>query len=119
MIEFFTGIVSGIISGTGMGGGTILILILSFFIGMDQHLAQGTNLIFFIPTSIISTILTNKEKLINWKIGIPVALFGVIGSVLGAIISTHMDVKILKKCFGIFLIIIAIYEIYTLIKKKD
>ena len=101
------------------GGGTILILILSTFMGIDQHIAQGTNLIFFIPTSISSIIFTCKEKLINWEIGIPIAFFGIIGAVLGAKLSTQMDVKSLKKCFGIFLILIALYESYTLIKKKD
>lgn len=46
MLEFFTGIISGTVSGTGMGGGTILILILSVFMGIDQHIAQATNLVF-------------------------------------------------------------------------
>lgn len=103
------------------GGGTILILILSVFMGIDQHTAQGANLIFFVPTSISSIFVTVKEKLINWKIGVPVAIFGVIGSITGAKLSVNLDVKVLKKCFGIFLILIAIYEIYTLfkIKKKE
>ena len=121
MLEILTGIVSGTVSGTGMGGGTILILILSVFIGIDQHVAQATNLIFFVPTSITAIITTIKEKLINWEIGIPVAISGVIGAIFGAKISINMDVNKLKKYFGIFLISITIYEIYSLIKtyKKD
>ena len=117
MLEILTGIVSGIVSGTGMGGGTILILILSVFIGIDQHVAQATNLIFFVPTSITAIITTMKEKLINWEIGIPVAISGVIGAIFGAKISVNMDVNRLKKYFGIFLILITIYEIYSLIKQ--
>lgn len=102
------------------GGGTILILILSVFMGIDQHTAQGANLIFFVPTSISSIFVTLKEKLINWKIGVPVAIFGVIGAIIGAKLSVNLDVRVLKKCFGFFLILIAIYEIYTLYKiKKD
>lgn len=121
MLEFFTGIISGTVSGTGMGGGTILILILSVFIGIDQHIAQATNLIFFVPTSITAIITTIKEKLINWKIGIPVAISGIIGAIFGAKISVKMDVNHLKKYFGIFLILITIYEVYSLIKayKKE
>ena len=46
------GIISGIVTGMGMGGGSILILILTAFMGVNQHTAQATNLIFFIPTSI-------------------------------------------------------------------
>ncbi len=117
MLEFFTGIISGTVSGTGMGGGTILILILSVFMGIDQHIAQATNLIFFVPTSITAIITTIKEKLINWKIGIPVAISGIIGAIFGAKISVNMDVNYLKKYFGIFLILITIYEIYSLVRQ--
>lgn len=116
MLEFFTGIISGTVSGTGMGGGTILILILSVFMGVEQHTAQATNLVFFIPTSIAAIITTIKEKLINWKIGITVAISGIIGAIFGAKISIGLNVNRLKKYFGIFLIIITIYEIYSLIK---
>ena len=117
MLEILTGIVSGAFSGTGMGGGTILIVILSVFMGIEQHVAQATNLVFFIPTSITAIITTIKEKLINWKIGIPVAIFGVIGAIFGAKISVNMNVDKLKKYFGVFLMLITIYEIYSLIKQ--
>ena len=117
MLEFLTGIISGAFSGTGMGGGTILILILSVFMGVEQHIAQATNLVFFVPTSISAIITTIKDKLINWRIGIPVAISGIIGAIFGAKISVKMDVKHLKKYFGIFLILITIYEIYSLIKE--
>ena len=48
MVEIITGIIAGSISGLGMGGGTILILVLSNFVGLEQHIAQATNLVFFI-----------------------------------------------------------------------
>ena len=117
MLEIFTGIISGTVSGTGMGGGTILILILSVFMGIEQHTAQATNLVFFVPTSIAAIITTIKEKLINWKIGIAVAIFGIIGAIFGAKISVKMDVNHLKRYFGIFLVIITVYEIYSLVKQ--
>ena len=46
MLEVLIGLISGIISGTGMGGGTILILLLSIIMGLDQHVSQATNLVF-------------------------------------------------------------------------
>ena len=116
MLETLTGLISGIVSGTGMGGGTILILILSFFMGVNQHTAQATNLVFFVPTSISAIIVSIKQKLINWNIGITIAVSGIVGAIIGAKISADMDVNRLKKFFGIFLLIIAIYEIYSLIK---
>ena len=47
MVEIIIGFISGIVSGTGMGGGTILIVLLTFILGIEQHIAQATNLIFF------------------------------------------------------------------------
>lgn len=116
MLKIITGFISGIVSGTGMGGGTILILILSVFMGINQHTAQATNLIFFVPTSISAILVCIKQKLIDWNIGITIAISGVIGAIIGAKISINMDVNKLKKYFGIFLAIIAIYEIYSLIR---
>ena len=50
MLEILIGLISGIVTGIGMGGGTILILLLSVIWNYEQHIAQATNLIFFIPT---------------------------------------------------------------------
>lgn len=117
MWEIVTGLISGTVSGTGMGGGTILILVLSIFLGVEQHTAQATNLVFFIPTSISAIIVSIKSKLIEWKIGITLAISGVVGAIIGANISAKMEVKSLKRYFGIFLAGVAIYEIYSIIKE--
>ena len=116
MIEILIGIISGIISGTGMGGGTILIFLLVYVLGIDQHIAQATNLIFFIPTSIIAIIINLKNRNIALQSAIFISIFGILGAIIGANISIQIDVNILKKCFGIFLTIIAIHEIYTIVK---
>ena len=116
MIEVLIGILSGIISGTGMGGGTILIFLLMYVLGIEQHIAQATNLVFFIPTSIIAIIMNLKNKNIALKTAILVSVFGVFGAIIGANIAIKIDVDMLRKSFGIFLLIIAIHEIYTIIK---
>lgn len=113
------GIISGIVSGMGMGGGTILILCLSLFLGKDQHVAQGANLVFFVPTSIVSIFINVKQKLIKWKTGLIVASFGIIGAVIGAKISVDLDTNKLKLYFGIFLLCIAAFEIYSIFFKKE
>ena len=117
MIEVLIGVVSGIVSGTGMGGGTILIFLLTLMMGVEQHVAQATNLIFFIPTSIVAIIVNLKNKNIDLKLAVIISIFGILGAIIGANISVHINVRILKKCFGIFLSIVAIHEIYTIVKK--
>ena len=116
MIGVLIGFVSGIVSGTGMGGGTILILCLSIFLGIDQKIAQATNLIFFIPTSIAAIYINIKEKKINFKVAKTIIFFGIIGAIIGAIIAKNLNTKLLKKSFGIFLAFIAIHEIYIIFK---
>ena len=113
MYELIIGFISGIVSGMGMGGGTILILLLSIFMNLDQHQAQAINLVFFIPTAISAIVIGIKNKNIQWKLAIPIVIAGIIGAAISAKISTKMDVGLLRKLFGIFLLIIACYEIYS------
>lgn len=117
MKEILIGAVSGIFSGIGMGGGTVLIVLLTIFVGLEQHIAQATNLIYFIPTAISAIIVNYREKNIDTKLAKMISFYGVIGAVIGAIISVNTDVQKLRKIYGIFLAIIAIHEIYTLIKE--
>ena len=110
------GLIAGIVSGTGMGGGTVLILLLTAFAGVEQHIAQATNLIFFIPTSIVAIITNWKHKFIDKKLALSISIWGTIGAALGAIASTKTNVGALRKYFGVFLAIIAIWEIYSFFK---
>ena len=92
MIEILIGVVSGIVSGTGMGGGTILILLLSIFIGLDQHVAQATNLVFFIPTAIAAILLSLKNKKIDLKLGLNIII-----TILIILLLIMMDIKVISK----------------------
>ena len=117
MVYILIGFVSGIVSGTGMGGGTILIFLLTFLMGVEQHIAQGINLIFFIPASLASIFVNIKNNNLSLKNGIIISIFGILGAIIGANISLNMDVNILKKSF-VFLILITINEIYSIIKQN-
>lgn len=117
MGETLIGFVSGIVSGIGMGGGTILILCLSVFLNVEQHIAQGANIIFFIPTSIAAIIINIKKKKIDLKLTWIISIAGIVGAVIGTILAKNIEVKLLKKLFGFFLAIISIHEIYVIFKK--
>ena len=116
MIETLIGVISGIISGTGMGGGTILIFLLGTVLGLNHHTAQASNLIFFIPTSISAIIVNLKNKNVNLKIAVVISIAGIVGAIIGAKLAILTNVNNLKKYFGIFLAGIAIHEIYRLWK---
>ena len=80
-------------------------------------MAQGANLIFFVPTSITAIIINWKNKNINIKTAIVVIIAGIIGAILGSKLSVNLDVDKLKRYFGIFLLLIAAIEIYNLKKE--
>lgn len=111
------GIVSGIITGLGMGGGSILIILLTVFMGIEQHAAQATNLIFFIPTAIISIIVHFKNQNVEKNIGKSLLLPVIVGSIIGALLTLRLQPQKLKKYFGIFLLAVGILEMITIIKK--
>ena len=80
---------------------------------MNQHLIQGTNLLFFIPTSIVAIYMNIKGESIDYKLSKAIIISGVIGAIIGSLLSFKIDSNNLKKYFGIFLIIISIFEIYS------
>lgn len=117
MIQIIIGLLAGIISGIGMGGGTVLIFLLTTISGLEQHIAQAINLIFFIPTSISAIIVNIKNKNIDFKLAWIISICGIIGAIIGAKMSMNTNVENLRKYFGYFLAVVAVHEIYTLIRE--
>lgn len=106
------GFFSGIISGMGIGGGTILIPSLVLFQGLDQLQAQGINLIVFIPIGIIALITHKKEGNIDSKYNKKIIIGGLVGAIIGSVIALRLNPDRLRKYFGIFLAIIGLFEFF-------
>ena len=51
LTALLAGAAAGVLSGFGVGGGTLLLIYMTAFAGVDQHLAQGINLLYFLPTA--------------------------------------------------------------------
>lgn len=83
---------------------------------LEQHIAQATNLLCFIPSALVSVIINSRHKLINFKNAFFIIIFGVLGSICGSIVSQKMPVGTLRKFFGAFLIFISFYEMYSYYK---
>lgn len=112
MIYFFIGFFSGIITGMGIGGGSILIPALVLFTPLTQQQAQGINLIVFIPAAIAALIIHHKNKNIEYKITIPIILSGILSSIIGSLLAVNISAGILKRIFGFFLILIGLLELF-------
>ena len=110
------GFCSGIISGMGIGGGTILIPALLFFTDITQQQAQGVNLIYFVPTAITALITHQKKGNLDWKTAKPLAVLGLTGAAAGAFLAVSLESELLRKIFGGFLFLMGLSEIFK--KKK-
>lgn len=113
------GIVGGVLGGMGMGGGTLLIPLLSIFYNVNQHSAQAVNLISFIPMAIIALIIHFKNKLVKLKDVLFIVIPGVLSCVGGCYLSNVITGDLLKKIFGGFLIVLAIIQFIMELKPSD
>lgn len=118
LILIFIGLLSGIISGMGIGGGTLLIPALTIFMHMEQKAAQNINLLYFIPTGLIALWIHAKSKRIQWKALIALVLSGMIGAVGGVFLASYINGNFLRKLFGFFLLVMGIIEFFKKGSKK-
>ena len=119
LLPFLCGLGASIISAWGVGGGTLLLLVMTLFLGVDQRTAQGINLLFFLPTAISALICHAKSGYLDkptLKSAIPVA---VLAAALGAWLATAIDVDLLRKPFGIYLLLSGLSLIWPSKKKKN
>src|SRR5579863_1631932 len=103
------GLLAGVLSGlVGLGGGIIIVPALVFFLGFNQHQAQGTSLgILLLPAGIFAVLNYYKQGYIDLKVVFILFIGFVIGGYLGSKISLSMSEAAVKKIFAIVLVVIA------------
>ena len=118
ILHFLIGLGTGILSGFGIGGGSLLILYLTSFAGVNQYIAGGINLLYFVfcaPAALISHI---KNRLIEKKATLVCTIAGVLTSIGASILASMIHVDLLRRLFGVFLLYIGIKEIFCKKEKK-
>ena len=102
------GFFSGLLGGMGMGGGTILIPALTIIFGVEQHVAQATNLIAFLPMALFTLGVHKKNGLLKTEglsfIVIPALLTSIAAGFAAALLPS----EVLRKLFGAFLVVLAV-----------
>ena len=116
-MNFIIGLFTGIAASMGLGGGFILIIYLTVFGGADNLTARASNLVFFLPIALFSIILHSRNKLIEWKIILPLVISGVIGSSLGTLFGLVINPRIIELAFGGILVIVGAKELFA--KRKS
>ncbi len=110
------GFVSGIFGGLGMGGGTLLIPLLTIFLGLGQKLSQGINLVAFLVMALFSLVIHFKNGYLETRGIIYIILSGIVFSVGGALLASVISAGTLRTAFGVFLCVLSLYQMYKAIK---
>ena len=112
LIAALAGAVTGVLSGFGVGGGSLLLIYMTSFAGMSQALAQGINLLYFLPTAAAAALPAHfKNGQVEKTALRPAILAGLCAAALGAWGASVMELGLLKKCFGVFLLVIGVKQL--------
>lgn len=110
-VALIVGTLLGFLTGLGVGGGSLLILWLTLVLEMPQTAARGINLLFFLPSAAISCYLRWKQGSVTLKKVLPAIFTGCAAAAVFSLISTRIDLEILKKLFGVLLLATGIREL--------
>lgn len=109
-IGLFAGILSGMV---GIGGGVIIVPALAYFMSMSQHEAQGTSLaVLLLPVGVLAVYQYYQAGYVDVRSSLIIATTFVVGGLIGSKIAIAVDQNMLKKIFGIFMLLISLKMIF-------
>ena len=111
-VAIIAGTMFGFLAGLGVGGGTLLILWLTLVLGTDHTLARGINLLFFLPTALISSAFHHRKGTLRLQPLIPAMIAGCLFAAVFSVIGMQMNLSLMKKLFGVLLIITGLRELF-------
>jgi len=109
LILIVIGIITGFMAGMlGIGGAIIMIPALIYFLGISQQTAQGTSLAVMLPPiGILAAYNYYKAGQVNIKFALILAAFFLVGSFFGSKLALNIPQAMLKKIFGVLLLLVA------------
>lgn len=119
MISFGVALATGALSSWGVGGGTLLLVCMTLFLGVGHREAQAINLLFFLPTAGISLFFHRKNGFLDKDTWRQAAVPGTAAALAGAVLSMAVDVSMLRKPFGLFLLYSGGSMLLSARKKKE
>jgi uncharacterized membrane protein YfcA len=120
MLEYLTLPVSaclGFLAGLGVGGGSLLMLWLTLIVGMDYTSARIVNMLFFLPSAVITTLFRRKQGAVPIKKILPAIIAGCAVAALFSYIGKYINTDLLKKIFGGLLLFTGLRELFYLPRK--
>ena len=104
------GLAAGILSGLiGIGGATVIIPALVLLFGMTQYMAQGTTLAMMVPPiGILAAWMYYQKGYVDLKVAGIMCIGFFIGGLFGAKLAVGIPENILRRIFGVFLLVISL-----------
>lgn len=114
IISIIIGVCAGVLGGLmGIGGGIVMIPALALLLGFNQHLSQGTSLAAMVPPiGILAAYVYYKQGYVNVPVALCIALGFLAGGMIGATITVNIDEALLRRVFGVALLLISLKMIF-------
>jgi uncharacterized membrane protein YfcA len=109
------GLITGVFSGLmGIGGAIIIIPLLVLLFGLSQHAAQGTTLALMVPPiGLLAAWVYYRQGFVDLKIAALMCVGFFVGGLVGAKFATEIPDDILRKIFGVVLLLASLKMIFT------
>ena len=111
LVGLFAGIASGLV---GIGGGIIIVPALVYFLSMTQHQAQGVSIgMLLMPVGFLAAYNYYKAGNLNFKYSLIIGITFIAGAWIGSKISLNIDENVMRKIFGVFVLLMALKMIFS------
>jgi uncharacterized membrane protein YfcA len=113
-ILLIIGLLAGFSSGmVGIGGGIIIVPALVFFLGLTQHQAQGVSIgMLLLPVGFLAAINYYKAGNLDFSKSLIIGASFVMGAYIGSKVSLNIDGAIMKRIFGVIILLISLKLIF-------
>lgn len=118
MVAFLVAAATGVLTGAGIGGGTLLLLYLTGVQDIAQGAAQGINLSYYLATAAPALVGHIRKKRVAVKTVLPALVAALIGAGAGAALSAIIDADLLRRLFGVLWIAIGARELWKAFQKR-
>ncbi len=107
VLSFFIGAAAGVLASWGVGGGTLLLIVLTLLLDVPQRAAQSINLLFFLPTAAAALLIHRKQGYLRRDLLRRLVPVGAVFAAGAAFLAPRLDTELLRRPFGLMLLFAA------------